>query len=145
VPRELARARDLDPQQPSTRYNLGRLYEGQQRNEEASGEYLAFLSLAPSDPLANAIRQRVALFYENTDRVDEAFRLYGEILASEPDNVTALNARADIYYRRSQYDEALADYEKVLALDPSAWSAHAIARLCGTSSSSIRYDCPAWR
>lgn len=125
--RELARARDLDPQQPTTRYNLGRLYEGQQRNEEASAEYLAFLSLAPSDPHANAIRQRVALFYENTDRVDEAFRLYGEVLAGEPDNVTALNARADISYRRSQYSDALADYERILALDPAAWSAHANA------------------
>ena len=125
--REMERARDLDPQQPPTRYNLARLYEGQQRHEEALTEYAAFLKLAPSDPRANSVRQRVALYYENTERLDDALRLYEEILAGEPGNVAALIARADIQYRRTQYDDALRGYEKVLALDPATWSAHANA------------------
>lgn len=125
--RELTRARDLDPSQPSTRYNLARLYEGQQKNDAALGEYIAFLNLAPHDPRANAVRQRLALFYENNERLDEALRLYDEILAAEPAQAAALNARADILYRRTRYDEALAGYEAVMALDPSSWSAHANA------------------
>jgi len=123
----LLEARRSDPMLASVRYNLARIMEVQQRHEEALAEYVAFLDMAPDDSRATGVRVRVAIYFENTGRLDQALEQYDEILIEDPGNLRALQSRADILYRRTRYDEALTIYERVLALEPGTWSAHANA------------------
>ncbi|MGH2671309.1 MAG: tetratricopeptide repeat protein, partial [bacterium] len=122
---ELIQARQIEPAEPSVRYNLGRLYELLGRDADALQEYLAFLKNAPEDPRANNIRSRVALYYENEGDQDSALRFYRDLLARDPSRAGSHFAVANILYRRARYEEALPKYREVLRLDPSNASAHA--------------------
>src|SRR5262245_48900215 len=112
-------AKELDQQDPSVRYNLGRVYEKRGKPELALEEYLAFLKVAPSDARANNIRARVAQFYENAQQLDAAIAMYRELIANDPSRPSAHYALAGIYYRRAQYEEALPEYQEVARLDPA--------------------------
>lgn len=122
--RALRRARDLNPADAGVRYNLGKLYEKQSRDAEALAEYLAFLENAGSDPRTISVRRRLAMFYENTNRLDKALEQHRKLSELEPNNVQIRQGLADALYMQSSYDEAFAEYKKVLALDPNNAAAY---------------------
>ena len=54
--------------------------------------------------------------------------LWTQVLAYEPGSTEAHNSRADHYYQRGRYDDALADYTAALASLPAVGPDHAIKR-----------------
>jgi tetratricopeptide (TPR) repeat protein len=54
--------------------------------------------------------------------------LWGHVLAYEPGNTEAHNSRADDYYQRGRFHDALADYTAALASIPAVGPTHALKR-----------------
>ena len=55
----------------------------------------------------------------NSKSYDQAIQYFSAALSLDPNNTTALQGRANCYYSQGQYSQALADYQKVQALNPS--------------------------
>ncbi len=51
-------------------------------------------------------------------RYGEAISALTELLKRQPDNIQALLLRARVYEARGQYQEAIADYQRILQIDP---------------------------
>lgn len=66
--------------------------------------------LAPDLTLASSLA--------NYGNANEALKRFNAALEEEPDNVSALSHRGDIYIQQGNLDKALADFSKVLALAP---------------------------
>jgi len=118
--RALVASRDIDASDPGVRYNLGRLYEKQARDEDALVEYLAFIELAPNDERAKGVRRRVALYYENSNKPREAIEQYRALESMEPERVEYHQLLGDLLYRQAEYDAADLEYRKALDLDPNS-------------------------
>lgn len=120
----LTRARKYDPNDPTVRYNLGKLYHKQARDDEAFDEYLAFLEAAPDDPKAAQIRVRMALFYETMNLPEEAIEQLKILVEENPDDPRYHQKLADMHFKVGKGDEALAEYRKVIELAPDNADAH---------------------
>ena len=59
----------------------------------------------------------------NNGRFSEALVVYNEIVASYPDFAEAWNKRATLHYLAGNYEESLADIERVLELEPRHFGA----------------------
>jgi tetratricopeptide (TPR) repeat protein len=66
----------------------------------------------------------------DADRLDEAAALYTRALALQPKWVQGWWSLATIEYDRDHYAKAAVDFEKVIALDSSNGTAHAMLGLC---------------
>jgi tetratricopeptide (TPR) repeat protein len=66
----------------------------------------------------------------DTDRLDEAAALYVRALALQPKWAEGWWSLGTIEYDRDQYARAAVDFEKVIALDSSNGTAHAMLGLC---------------
>lgn len=117
--RALVRARDLDPLDSGVHYNLGKLYELAARDADALREYTAFLAQAGDDPRAGGIRRRLVRYYENKNQADKVLEQYRALCLLEPANLQARQGLADALYKQSAYDDAFAEYQKALSLDPN--------------------------
>jgi len=120
----LVEARNRDPKEPSVRYNLGRLFEQEGREEESNAEYTAFLEAAPDDPRAPGIRLRVARHLESTRQLDQALVQYQKLVETHPDKPGLRQMYADVLYQLLKYDEAYDQYQQILAQDPNNSAAH---------------------
>src|SRR5258708_38956989 len=49
----------------------------------------------------------------------QAVQYFGAAIQLDPNNTAALQGRANCYYAQGQYQNALADYQKVLEMNPS--------------------------
>jgi tetratricopeptide (TPR) repeat protein len=58
------------------------------------------------------------------DRLDEARRVYGRVLAREARNVEAITHLGAVLYQEGRVDEALAKVEEALRIDPAYIHAH---------------------
>jgi tetratricopeptide (TPR) repeat protein len=56
-------------------------------------------------------------------RLDEALAAVDRALELRPDDVAALHQRGYIYGTRGQWEQALADYDRVAVLAPQHWEA----------------------
>jgi Tfp pilus assembly protein PilF len=82
---------------------------------EAATELERLHREAPAD---EDLALQLALFYNAAKRPHKAVQMFDKMLAEKPGNVNALRGRADALLSMGKQAEAIADYEKVLALDP---------------------------
>src|SRR5262245_32580882 len=119
----LRRARDLNPSDAGVHYNLGKLYEKQSRDAETLTEYTEFARLASADPRVAGVRLKLVLYYENTNQLDKVTEQYRALAAAEPNNVQFVQGLADSLYKQSLYEESMAQYMRVVQLDPNSAAA----------------------
>lgn len=93
----------------------------------------AVLSPEPATPDADATRIASDELNDLLDDADEALfaddfataiTLYTQALARAPDNISALNGRAVAYIDSGEPEQALADLDRVIALDPTYFLGH---------------------
>jgi tetratricopeptide (TPR) repeat protein len=70
------------------------------------------------DETVNGFYQTGLKFYNAKD-YDHAIRYFNETLRLDPNNAQAFQGRANCYYSRGQYKDALADYQKAIFHNPS--------------------------
>jgi predicted O-linked N-acetylglucosamine transferase (SPINDLY family) len=97
--------------------NRGNVLQTLGRLPEALASYERALTLKPDD--LQALYKRSVILSE-LGRADEALAGYDRVLALKPDHVEALNNRGYIWWLNKQsYAPAIADLERVMALDPA--------------------------
>jgi len=69
----------------------------------------------PKDPV---VLLQLAMLYMAEKKFDDAARAYAEILENAPESWIALRGRGDALLNSGKHAEALADYEKAIALKP---------------------------
>lgn len=80
---------------------------------------LAGVLLHPDDPPLTA-EQRTRLAQE----LDESIRRFTVLSEKEPTSVNPYSSRGDAYFMRGNFKEAVADYEKMVELDPPLGASH---------------------
>lgn len=120
----LVRARELDPDSASVRFNLGRLFQRQGREDEGLEEYLAFLNLAPDDPRAIRVRLRLAIYYDANRQPEKAVEELRKLIELRPQDPRYHQRLGNVFYRKADYDRALESYSKVIELQPDNGDVH---------------------
>jgi protein O-GlcNAc transferase len=108
------RALALKPNHIAILNNYGNLLIELRRTEEALACFDRALSFSPNDPELLFNRGNVLAALE---RAEEALASYDRALAIAPDRADILNNRGNVL-GANRHDEAVRDYERVLALDP---------------------------
>jgi tetratricopeptide (TPR) repeat protein len=75
--------------------------------------------LARMNPENELIRLQAAQVYVAGGWPRFAIQILGGLIASSPDNASALRSRGDAYLNIGRHAEAIADFDKALALDPN--------------------------
>ena len=103
-------------------YMLRRLHDDYAIVRGMAEQALWGLWLRPNDPATSRMFQTsVALIQQND--IEQAIRQLDEIIAYKPEFAEAWNKRGDAYSRLGYPDRALADYVRVLQLNPYQFSA----------------------
>jgi tetratricopeptide (TPR) repeat protein len=119
--RDLQRAEALDSFDSSLQMRLARkeIQNGQPQQAEASWRHAMLTS--PADP---APRQALLQFLIDQNRFDEAFNLTEASLKYTPKDANLLVDRGFLALRRGHADEALANWNQALVVDPDQRLAH---------------------
>ncbi len=113
----LTNAHLLDPQNPDTLLDLGRLLRKQQRNQEARRILNRALALAPDNPY---ILFENALTTQSLAQPEAAITMLKRVLAIQPQWAEALNNLANLLLHQKCYSEAIACYQQALRLHPES-------------------------
>ncbi len=81
------------------------------------------------EPTLPPIITNAGLQLYNAKNYPQAARHFGAAISLDPNNVAALRGQANSYYALGQYQQALDDYQKVQALQPSPQLASMIQAL----------------
>ena len=65
--------------------------------------------------------------YNREDRMEEAIETAGRLVDIEPDNIPVLLMRANLNFMAEKYEAAIADCNRVIALDATNASAYYLA------------------
>ena len=76
-------------------------------------EYLAFLDVAPDHPRTPGVRLKVAKFFYEANRPEEALEHYRALVKRYPDKPGIRHMFADTLYRLLMYDEAYDHYKLI--------------------------------
>jgi tetratricopeptide (TPR) repeat protein len=109
------------PNKASVHYNLGAVYQGSNRLEEAIEEYLTALKLQPNYADAHVALGTV---YGKQGRVDEENQEYLTALRLDPNNAEAHYHLGDAYQRQGFLEEAIQEYKTALTLNLNSFSVH---------------------
>lgn len=96
---------------------------GLARYEEAAASYveaLSYSSIFPSD-VDYDLNYYLADAYEKMGNNEKAVAVYSNILALEPDEVNAHFLRGRLYLISGEYEKALADFDRTVALDKNGY------------------------
>jgi tetratricopeptide (TPR) repeat protein len=109
----------LDPKSPHAAFNLGKALAKLGRGKEADEAFEEAFKLAPTRKLlAEAAR------LHGDGKLDEAERVYRQVLNEEPDNVDALRMLAMLAAAAGKFDDAERLLRRVLSLAPDYFTAH---------------------
>ena len=89
-----------------------------QRGELPQAEKHLLACLAAHHPSTDLILESLGLSYVTAYRLDEALDMLDQLLARQPDHVTALLTRGIIYESATHRDKALADYRHAVEARP---------------------------
>jgi tetratricopeptide (TPR) repeat protein len=81
--------------------------------------FLVFIAATPSFSATSAEYYQAGLKLYSAQNYAQAVQYFGAAIQLDPNNAAALQGRANCYYAQGQYQNALADYQKVLSLNPS--------------------------
>ena len=109
----------LEPGRPNTWFNLARLQRFLGRFDAALASYQQALALGISQPEEVHLNRGV-IFSDGLRRPDDAERELSTALRLRPDYVPALLNLANLHEDRGQRPQALAAYERLLAVAPDA-------------------------
>ena len=116
-----------NPTARSAHYNLGAWLNKEERYEEALATYrLALAQLNPDDPAAAVSTHiNMGIVHEGLEQYDEAEEYYRLALQAKPRSKNALHNLARLLTGNGDYDESLALYRKLLAIDPEHMKGYA--------------------
>jgi tetratricopeptide (TPR) repeat protein len=103
-------------------YMLRRLHDDAPIVRGMAEQALWGLWLRPNDTTASRMFQMSVVLIRQND-VEQAITQLDEIIAYKPEFAEAWNKRGDAYLRLGNFDHALADYARVLELNPYQFSA----------------------
>ena len=109
----------LNPHHPATLFNYGNVLRKLERWQDAADAYTRVLTLRADHHEARKMR---ALAFSHLDRDAEAL---ADLDQSPPpaDTVQTLTLRAKLRFRAGRVGEAIADYDRIVAMDRSNWEA----------------------
>ncbi|MDR1129288.1 MAG: tetratricopeptide repeat protein, partial [Treponema sp.] len=123
---DYTQAATLDPSLASAYLSRGDVYFRKDDYGRALADYEAALGIeggaAAKEKIANAhfYLGEEYLDDEDDDKAGKAIEEYSKAIAFDPDYGDAYNSRGHIYYRRKDYDKAIADYEAAVRLYPDS-------------------------
>jgi len=120
--RTYRRMAKLAPDGSDIHFNLGVVYANMRRWEESKEE----LETALSMKIGPLTRLGLARAHENLGHFAKAEEQYRALLATDPDEVRAMNGLAGLHLKDGDNEKAMELYERVVAIEPE----NADARLC---------------
>jgi tetratricopeptide (TPR) repeat protein len=105
----------LEPSNPSYLYNYGWLLDQMERDGESVPYYERAIA---ASPLSFEAMNNLALIYAADGRAEQAISLLNRAVASNPENEAAFFNRGNYHAGRRAWRDALADYARVLELNP---------------------------
>ncbi|HEX4639415.1 MAG TPA: tetratricopeptide repeat protein [Chthoniobacterales bacterium] len=115
---ELARAKQLNPNDPQVYHFYGHYLEYAGRFDDAASEIKRGVDL---DPTNLVVSSEYAWTFSIRHRVDEAIALYKKVLELDPNFLLASVWLAQSYEEKGMYAEAMAELERVRKIDNWAW------------------------
>ena len=119
---------------------LGLLYAGK-KNDLAIDYYNSALNTNPNNP---DIHYSLALFYQNTERYEKAFKIYDQLIIKFPKYTLAYYNKGFVYLTvEKDYEKAVAFFSKAIDRSPSYANAYynrAISRLQMNDTTNVRED-----
>jgi tetratricopeptide (TPR) repeat protein len=132
---EFQNALQIDPADPTARYDNGLVSEKLGRHREAARFYESVIDVKPDHVEARASLARLYLISGNPDK---ALELIAPVIANNPDNAELLTIRASCEFQQKKTSEALADAERAVQLKPT--NEDSIAVLAGLYESNGEKD-----
>ena len=117
------KALQINPHYAEAHYHYGLLLQHDNRLEAAGACYGRALQLNPNYP--QALEHLAFVMYKMARSDQECLALLDRSLLVQPHSVSALKARAGLLVRLKMLDEALADYDQIVALEPGDAVTHA--------------------
>jgi len=114
--------RAVDPNHPDVVTGQARIHNGlalrfyrDDDYENALEEFLAARALAPG---LSRLLENIGWTYQRLDRIDEAIKVWEQLLDDRPDDVHILNLLARAHTAKGDYERAMAIYEESLEAEP---------------------------
>lgn len=108
------RLTQIEPDEVSHLVNLGEQYFQRGQKDKAIAIWKRIIRRKTAGNYA-----RLGEVYAEHDMLDEALDMFARGIKLEPDNPDLYKGRAGVYERKRRWDEAISDWDKVLALIPN--------------------------
>ena len=108
----------MNPENPKLQYQLGRAYEANQQDEEALKAYARAIALRPDYGEAQVALGDLNMKLNHYEEALRAYRHAVSLDLSSETKAAAYRAMALIYFRRDQFQEAVAPFKQAIALAP---------------------------
>ena len=115
--KDLGQAIKINQQFYDAYFWRGRAYTEKEMYYSASSDLGKAIELNPQ--YADAYYYRALIYDKNMKRAEDAMKDYSQAISLAPKKyAAAYNNRAEIYYNKGNYDQALADLQEALAITP---------------------------
>ncbi len=119
----------ISPTTATPYYNLGTLFQMQDRLEEAKRQYLSALQYSSDSQELAQTHNNLGALLMRTGNLPEAKSHFDAALAIDPNKVNSLLGRGMVEYRQNALDGALEDFIRASAVDPSPLASFWIGRV----------------
>ncbi len=117
------RLRAIDPNHPDIVTGPAKIHYQKALGFYEDGDYESalteFLSARALDPDLSRLSENIGWTYRRLGQVDEAIRIWRELLAVRPQDSRILNLLAGAYADKRMFDQALLTYDRSLGIDPA--------------------------
>ncbi|MFZ2054430.1 MAG: protein kinase [Candidatus Aminicenantales bacterium] len=123
--KQLAILRELVRKYPKEKFAhhmFGQYYRGQNRLQEAVGEFEKAVELDPSFGLA---LNQMAYSEADLGDLEKAVEIFGKYAGLYPDDANPVDSMAEMYFRMGKLDEAISKYQEALKIKPGFFSSAA--------------------
>jgi tetratricopeptide (TPR) repeat protein len=110
------------PKEKLAHHQLGQFYRGQNRFQEAVGEFEKAVGLDPGYGLA---LNQMAYSMADLGDLEKAVEIFGKYAALYPDDANPVDSMAEMYFRMGKLDEAIKKYQEALTVKPDFFASAA--------------------